>query len=169
MLQLRVDNITNYAYVGNDSGASLPEKFIAYDPTNPIGTKLIQTGQTMVMVSLQTGLFCRLAKYPDATASGSSIRASRGLKQTTTVVWGMLGDQPTAATATVFTYMQTGLWFNGEEMVAQAVSYPLLWSNQTALPGSSNITVTPLPTGDCLMGNRRSRERIIAPLIMLNV
>ncbi len=98
----------------------------------------------MCLLATQTGMFCRLATYPVATAG---TRQTRGLRQTTTIVWGMLGDQPTATTATTFTYDRIGLLYNGDAMVASAQFAPLLWSNTTTLTGSSEVTVTVLPTG----------------------
>ncbi len=153
---MRSDNTTAYAYCGNGTGVTAAEKYIAYDPSNPGGTKAVQMNQTIVLISVQTGLFCRLARYPDSSASSSSRPTTRGLKQTTVdLVWGMLADQPTAATATPFTYTRTGLMYMGDPLVAQAMLYPLLWSNTTTLPGSSNVSVVALPQGDHL---RRSFE-----------
>jgi hypothetical protein len=145
---VRSDNTTAYAYCGNGTGVTAPEKYIAYDPSNPGGTKLVAVDQTIVLISVQTGLFCRLARYPDSGASSSS-RPARGLKQTTVdLVWGMRCDQPTAATATAFTYTRTGLVYQGYPLVAQAMFNPLLWSNTTTLPGTSNVSVVALPQGE---------------------
>jgi hypothetical protein len=118
-------------------------------------------GQTMVLISLETGLFCRLARYPDPTASASG-GSLRDRKQTVQLVWGMLADQPTAATATAFTYTRTGLMYQGEPLVAQAMFYPLLWSNTTTLPGTSNTTVTVLPQGEPLHPQTAVVPRMIA-------
>ena len=61
----------------------------------------------------------------------------------------MLGDQPTAATATLFLYTRTGLMYAGQPMVAAAQFSPLLWSNTSALPGTTgNTSFTLLPTGE---------------------
>jgi hypothetical protein len=98
----------------------------------------------MCLLESQTGMFCRLAMYPVAAAG---TRPARGLRQTTTIVWGMLCDQPMAGTATTFTYDRLGLMYNGDPMVASAQFAPLLWSNTSTLSGSSQITVTVLPTG----------------------
>ncbi len=142
---MRSDNTTAYAYCGNGTGVTAPEKYIAYDPSDPGGAKLVALDQTIVLISVQTGLFCRLARYPDSGASSST----RGLKQTTNdLVWGMLADQPTAATATAFTYTRAGLVYQGDPLVAQAMFNPLLWSNTTTLPGSSNMSVVALPQGE---------------------
>ncbi len=98
----------------------------------------------MCLLATQTGMFCRLATYPVATAG---TRQARGLRQTMTTVYGCLCDQPTATTATAFTYDRLGLMYNGDAMVASAQFAPLLWSNTTTLTGSSEVTVTVLPTG----------------------
>jgi hypothetical protein len=102
----------------------------------------------MILISAKTGLFCRLAAYPGPRL-GAAQPTTRGLKQTTTApnIFGMLGDQPTAATATKFVYSRLGLLYNRQPMVAQAQFYPLLWSNTTVLNGSASIIFAALPTG----------------------
>ena len=153
---LRVDNTSNYAYVGNGTGTTAPEKFLAYDPRDPSRSLTIGEGDYTLLRNLQTGLWCRLAVYNNSTASSTAPfrprRASltRGLLagDCGVVVWGCLCDQPTASTATEFQYSQRGLMYQGVPMVAQAMFYPLLWSNTTTLPGTSNVTVVDLPQGD---------------------
>jgi hypothetical protein len=147
---LRVDNLANYAYVGNGTGTTAPEKFIGYNPLDPGSPASITAGGYVLLRSMQTGLWCRLAVYNGTVTNFRRGKASlsRGLLQvnSTTIVWGMLGDQPTAATATQFIYSRRGLVYLDTAMVAQAMFYPLLWSNQTVLPGTSNISVNTLPT-----------------------
>jgi hypothetical protein len=180
---LRVDNLTGFAYIGNDTGVCLPpwggrqsrtgtclqpmpilglqastlcdatlacaatgvsppEKFIGYDPSDPGSTRVITSGMPVLLVSMQTGLFCRLAVY-DRPSIGRRLNQAGGA-----VVYGMLGDQPSAATATLFIYSRTGLVFGGEPMVADGLFKPLLWSNtRGVVTGTGNTTITPLPTG----------------------
>jgi hypothetical protein len=126
------------------AGTTAPEKFIGYDPMDPGTTRLITSGMPIILVSMQTGLFCRLAVYLLPSTGRRLSQAG-----STTVVYGMLGDQPTAATATPFIYSRTGLVYDGEAMVAEGMFYPLLWSNTSgAVSGNSNTSITPLPTGE---------------------
>jgi hypothetical protein len=156
---LRVDNTSNYAYVGNGTGTTAPEKFLAYDPRDPSRSFSIGEGNYTLLRNLETGLWCRLAVYNTSTASSTAPYRprkgsfTRGLLagNGSVIVWGCLCDQPTASTATEFQYSRRGLMYQGVPMVAQAMFYPLLWSNTTPLPGSGSLSVTTLPTSEwCL-------------------
>jgi hypothetical protein len=97
---------------------------------------------SVLLVSMQTGLFCRLAVY-NIPSIGRRLNQAGG-----TVVYGCLCDQPTAATATPYIYSRTGLVYGGEPMVADGLFKPLLWSNTSGVvTGTGNTTITPLPTG----------------------
>jgi hypothetical protein len=63
-------------------------------------------------------------------------------------VWGVLGDQPTAATGTVFRYTVSGIDFLGTPLRAKALFKPLLWINGSEAAGSGDgIVVTSAPGG----------------------
>ena len=68
-----------------------------------------------------------------------------------TIIWGVLGDQPGTSTATAFTYTITGLTFNGTPMRAKGLFYPLLWSNTTTLAGSGTMSISPVPGGSWVL------------------
>jgi hypothetical protein len=145
-----VDNITNFAYVGDGVGTSMNEAFMGYDVYDPGSPADISSGGYMFLRSMKTGLWCRLALYTGpAELIGRRLASSRALRQTdgSATVYGMLADQPTSVTATPFIYSRTGLVYQDTAMVARALFYPLLWSNQTALPGGSEIIVNPTPPG----------------------
>ena len=114
----------------------------------------------VILVSMQTGLFCRLAVY---------LRPSNGRRLSqagpTTVVYGMLGDQPTAATATPFIYSRKGLVYDGEPMVAEGLFYPLLWSNTSGVvTGNGSASITPLPTGEPVCAAVTDAATLLRPM-----
>jgi hypothetical protein len=127
------------------TGDQAAEHFLAYDPADPGGTQAIPPGSPVILVSARTGLFCRIAAYPAPTTQSG--RRARGLLQTSTFVYGMLGDQPTAETATEFVYSSFGLEYQGVAMVAEGVYYPLLWSNSSTLSGTGTIIGTVVAAG----------------------
>jgi hypothetical protein len=78
-----------------------------------------------VFKSAQTGLWCRLA----ALSPGTEL--------------GMVCDQPTAATAQVFTYTGSGLTVDGVPMVSPAPGAPLVLANTTIAavsPDADNLS-----------------------------
>jgi hypothetical protein len=115
---LRVENTTDFAWVGDGIGDQLAEKFIGcvlhhlqlwpsstsfghvsyklrplplasccrYDPADPGGTVNIMAGSPVILISVKTGLFCRLAVYTGNRLAGAAAQVTRGLLQTTTTV-----------------------------------------------------------------------------------
>jgi hypothetical protein len=74
------------------------------------------------------------------SGGGASAKAAAATR------WGVLFDQPTAATGTIFRYTIYGLEYAGEPMRAKGLFYPLLWSNSTGPSNSTGgVTVTPVP------------------------
>jgi hypothetical protein len=141
---VRTDNATNYAYPGSGSGSSPPELFTAYLASNTSERSPIQPGQTALMQSVQTGLWCRLAPLPSNAS------------QT-----GMVCDQPSAATATPLTYTGDGLAYNGVALVSPGGGQPLLLANTTSTPvvgpTADNLALTPVaPAGGWCDGKGRA-------------
>jgi hypothetical protein len=145
---IRNDNITNLAYVGRSDGSTAPEQYIAYHPDNAANTAPIKPGETMVLRNLQTGLFCRLVPIPSGyPLSVPGGRRARGLAlppgaaSTFTVAasalppscatFGVIADQPTAATAVVLTYNGYGMSYQGVPLVQSPGTATLILSNAT--------------------------------------
>ena len=110
---VRTDNTSGAAYPGSGDGSTKPEQFVAQDPANPNSVMPILPGNTTVLKSSLTGLYCRLG----AVGTGSE--------------QGMICDQPTPATATQFTYSGTGLSVGGVPMVSSGPGAPLVLANTT--------------------------------------
>jgi hypothetical protein len=133
---VRNDNTTSYAYVGNGTGISPPEQYLAFHDGDLTNSSLIQPYETTVLQSVETGLWCQLRPLPSNTSQ-----------------IGMICDQPTAATATVMTYTGSGLAYNGIDLVASGPGLPLLLENTTALasaytgPTADDLTLVPALTG----------------------
>jgi hypothetical protein len=83
---VRNDGTPDAAYVGNGDGNSLPEQYVAYIPGDLASKTPVQPGQTAILRSRLTGKFCKLTVLPPGTQQG------------------MVCDQDTAGTATVFKY-----------------------------------------------------------------
>jgi hypothetical protein len=113
---VRNDDVTAAAYVGSGDGATKPEQYTFQDPANTASVMPIQPGDTAVLRSSQTGLYCRLLRI----GSGPEL--------------GMVCDQPTSTTATQFTYTGTGLAVGGVPMVSAGPGAPLLLANTTTTP-----------------------------------
>jgi hypothetical protein len=120
------------------AGLEADEHFVAYSPGDPGGAQSIDLGSSVFLVSAKTRMFCRLALYTGGSAAQGR-GGSRSLLQMAETLYGMLGDQPTAATATEFVYSSFGLQYEGQAMVAQATFYPLLWSNTSTLSGTGTF------------------------------
>ncbi len=132
---MREDNSSSPAYAGNGTGSTAPEQFLAISPSAPNSLTPIQPGQTTVLQSVQTGMYCRLATLSPGTEQG------------------MVCDQPTAATATPLTYTGSGLSVDGVPLVASSSGSPLVLANSTSAtlsPNSDNLSFPtagpPLPT-----------------------
>ena len=79
---VRTDNSSSASTAGSGNGSTPAEQYLAYDPSDPASTAAIQPGDTTILKSVETGMYCRLAPLPTNSS------------QT-----GMLCDQATAATA----------------------------------------------------------------------
>ena len=123
---VRSDNATGAAYSGTGTGSTAPEQYSVYVPGNVNSSSPILPGNTTIIKSLQTGLYCRLAPLP---------------ANTTKLV--MLCDQASAAAATNLTYTGVGLSFNGVPLVSTGAGAPLMLANTTSTaPGPSDASLT---------------------------
>ena len=113
---VRTDGVDNPAVAGSGDGSSKPEQYSAVDPANPNSVNPIKAGQTTVIKSAQTGLYCRLASVNEAGEMG------------------MICDQESSSTATPFTYTGSGLAVNGIPMVQTTPGGPLVLANSTRTP-----------------------------------
>ena len=131
---VHVDNGSSPAYVGNGTGSTPAEQFTAYSPSNATASSILP-GETAILRSNLTGLYCRLAPLPSNSTQ-----------------LGMVCDQPTAATATPLTYTGSGLsTTNGVPLVAAGPGAPLLLANTSTspvTPSSTNITFPVAPQGE---------------------
>jgi hypothetical protein len=96
---VRVQNSSDFAWVGNGTGKTPPETFYAYHSNNTGDTTPIMPGQTTILKSDQTGLYCRIQAY-------------NGTDQ------GMICDVTDPLQASVFTYNYMGLEYNGTQLLA---------------------------------------------------
>ena len=136
---VRTDNTTGLAYVGSGNGSTAPEQYVAYHGPDTSNMTPVQPGQTTYLQSEQTGMWCRLVPSP---SNSTQI--------------GMVCDQPTSATAVLFTYTGDGLAVDGVQLVAGGTGQPLLLANTTTTPVTSgtadNLTFVPVanPAGEWL-------------------
>jgi hypothetical protein len=79
-------------------------------------------------------------------APSSKPRLTARLSQASASKFGMVCDQPSAATATAMTYTGNGLAYNGTPLVAAAPGQPLLLSNTTSAPANT-LTFPPSKPG----------------------
>jgi hypothetical protein len=134
---VRTDNASNLGYVGSGNGSTAPEQYVAYHASNTSERSPVQPGQTTYLQSEQTGMWCRLVPNP---SNATQI--------------GMVCDQPTSATAVVFTYTGDGLAVDGIQLVASGPGQPLLLANTTTTPvppgTADNLTFVPVvnPAGE---------------------
>jgi hypothetical protein len=132
---VRTDNTTGMAY----SGSTAPEQYTAYHAGNTSDRSPVVPGQTALLQSAHTGMWCRLAPLP---SNSTQI--------------GMVCDQPTSATAVAFTYTGDGLAVDNVKLVAPGPGQSLLLANTTRAPvnGSTGDDLTlshaTTPTGACL-------------------
>jgi hypothetical protein len=119
---VRTDTTPGAATVGSGSGTSLPEQYVAYTPSNLASTAPVQPGDTAILRSRLTGQFCKLATLPSG-------------KQ------GMVCDQATAATATVFKYTGSGLEYNNQPLVATGAGQPLVLAGSGNPPASGDSSL----------------------------
>ena len=128
---VRNDNGSSPAYLGTGNGTSPPEIYTAHHPDNIASSVPIKPGETTIMQSSQTGLYCQLRGLPSNSSQ-----------------LGMFCDQATAATATVMTYTGSGLSYQGQPLVASGPLAPLLLANTTtSTPGSKDDNLSFPPAG----------------------
>ena len=133
---VRTDNTSGMAYSGSGNGSTAPEQYTAYHATNTSERSPVLPGQTTLLQSEQTGMWCRLAPLP---SNSTQI--------------GMVCDQPTSATAVSFTYTGDGLAVDGVKLLAAGPGQPLLLANTTSAPGNGStaddLKLSPVttPTG----------------------
>ncbi len=127
---MRNDNLTNFAYVGTGIGITPPEQYVAYRPANNIDPTPIQPGETTIFKNQETRKWCRLAPFTPST---------------TCLTQGMLCDQDSPGTATVFTYTGTGLQVGGVPMVQEATTGSLVLTSEPTCsdPGGEKLVFPP--------------------------
>jgi hypothetical protein len=96
-----------------------------------------------VTVLRPPSLAIRQARPPPQPAAGALASAAAS-SANGSVVWGVLGDQASLETGTVFVYTVMGLSYMGEPLRTRGIFYPLLWSNTSTLNGSSGVAFTPV-------------------------
>ena len=76
---VRNDNASNFAYVGNGTGLTAPERYIAYHPTNPFtDASPIDPYETCYLKNEATGLYCQLRPLPtNSTQIGERLALAR--------------------------------------------------------------------------------------------
>jgi hypothetical protein len=82
--------------------------------------------------------------------NAASSRPLSSVPGSSTELFGLLGDQPTVATATNLRYTASGLEYMGEPLRTRGMLYPLLWSNYSSTLSSSGssgdgLVFTPAP------------------------
>ena len=131
---VRSDNTSSPAYAGNGTGSTPQEQYIAYHPNNTSDTSSIDPYESILLKSVETGLWCQLRPLP---SNSTQI--------------GMICDQATPATATPMTFTGSGLSYNGIDLVASAPGQPLLLENTTSAPvaggSTDDLTIAPALTG----------------------
>jgi hypothetical protein len=90
---LRIDNATNYAYIGNGDGTSLPELFYVADAADPAASKLVKSGQKALLISAATGKYLRLAVFTGDPSNYVAL-AKGQTQQATTVSSRAQNGQP---------------------------------------------------------------------------
>ncbi len=127
---VRNDNVTNFAYVGNGTGLTPPEMYIAFHPGQQSNDDPIKPGQTAIFENMQTGMWCRLANFTP---------------QTTCRTQGMLCDQASPDSADHITYTGFGLAYQGVPLVREKGSGTLVLSDDPACsePGGEKFKFPP--------------------------
>jgi hypothetical protein len=141
-----VDNFTSVAYSSapGQNGSALPQLFSFTSTTDPFGP--ILPGETMLVTSEQTGMYCR------ATATTPA---------------GMVCDVSNPAFATNFTWTGTTITYNGAPLsavttsstIAPPTGSPVSFTNttgttpiETQLPGPSIPALQPISIGTSIGG-----------------
>lgn len=135
---VRTDSTPGAATAGNGDGSSLAEQYVAYNPGNLASSDPVQLGQTAILRSRLTGKFCKLTLLP-----GSSQQ-------------GMVCDQDSEATATVFTYTGIGLSYNNQPLVAGGPGQPLVLPAAGSPPAANadpDLSFSPVGESSCCMSS----------------
>ena len=136
---VRTDNTSSPALSGSGNGSTAPEQYRAYDPTNLADTSPIQPGDTTILRSEETGLYCQLRPTP-----------------TNATQLAVYCDQP-LSNATVLTYTGSGLTYNGIPLVSTGPNQPLLLANTTSVaPAASDAQLSFPPAGETPHGRHNN-------------
>ena len=114
--------------MGNGTGLTPAEQYTAYSPGNLSSTTPIQPGQTTILKSALTGLYCEL--QPSPANSSQTV---------------MVCDLATAAGASVMTYTGSGLSYQGQALVPNGAGGQLVLANQTTQPLGASATNMSFP------------------------
>jgi hypothetical protein len=71
-LYVRVENSSNFAWVGNGTNTEPQTQYIAQNPDDIYSTVPVQPGNTTILHSVETGLYCRIANYSVTLYSGNT-------------------------------------------------------------------------------------------------
>jgi hypothetical protein len=127
-------NTTSPALSGTGNGTTKPEQYRAYDPTTLNDPTPILPGETAILRSEETGLYCQLRPTPENATQIA-----------------MYCDQASPSTATPVTYTGSGLSYNGVPLVSTGPDTPLLLANTTTVPptaSSGQLTFSPAGKGN---------------------
>jgi hypothetical protein len=109
---MRNDNITCLAYIGTGTGLTPPEQYTAHWPDTPTSELAIAVDSTVILKNMHTGLWCRLVPVPAGhllhSPKISTMSATVKALPSSCATFGMVADQATTSTATVFTYTGAG-------------------------------------------------------------
>jgi hypothetical protein len=130
------NSVTAPATVGSGDGSTAAEQFVAIHPDAPTSVLPILPGDTVVLQSVATGQYCRLA--PLSTSQNRT---------------GMRCDLPTLAQASRLSYTGSSLTADGVALVAASVGSPLLLANSTGIAGLSPDDLSFPPAGPLLAAN----------------
>jgi hypothetical protein len=123
---VRVAGLPDYAAVGSGNGSTVPEQFYAYHSASTSDTTPIEAGDTTILRSKQTGLYCQTAAIPSTNQQG------------------VLCDVATPASATVLTYTGSGLSYNGVPLSTTGPSQTLVLDALSPAAASA-LLIIPAP------------------------
>jgi hypothetical protein len=132
-----------YAVVLPGTGNQLAEQFMAFVPGSLSSTSSIYPGGDLVLKSLQTGLYCRLA-----TATVGVLRSPargttpKGTAPDRCATKGLVCDQPSFEAAFPFTYTGTGLQYQGVPLVQAPVTGVMLLTSDAACATAAGAAFT---------------------------
>jgi hypothetical protein len=123
--RVQVSNATSPAYSSAGNGTTSNEQFLAYHYPTATDPSLIQAGQDIVLQSMQTGLWCRLARLA-----------------------GLLCDQANRTGASALMYTGAGLSLQGTPLVSSGSGLPLLLNgNLSRAHTTLALQTAPPPAG----------------------